>query len=334
LALSKTGLLKMRQLKLALLASAWLAWPGIALGQVVDRGTDVTVNPIVGGGGVLLYPGGQYMRVTHPLLQPGESPKQTGTIQLHMPTKKGSGVPKIESTDMESAPAPKPVRQARTERKKPAPAQEAAAAAPEPEAARKPISKPAPKPVRQARAEPKAAAASPTPSSSPPAYNPGFGNYDQGAAGLDFGGMAAAPAPAPSKPAPKQQLAKANPPPASAAPQGSEEPATPGLTKRSVILFAPEAADPAQSALGAIKFLAGDLNAAMNSASARVQIQAFGGTRGDKGSDARRLSLKRALAIRQVLIDDGVPAERIDVRAMGGADDSGPADRVDVYVKA
>jgi len=130
-------------------------------------------------------------------------------------------------------------------------------------------------------------------------------------------------------------MAKANPPPASAAPaQAAAEPPTPGLTKRSVILFAPQAADPAQSALGAIKFLAGDLNAAMNSASARVQIQAFGGNRGDTSSDARRLSLKRALAIRQVLIDDGVPAERIDVRAMGGADDSGPADRVDVYVKA
>ena len=53
-----------------------------------------------------------------------------------------------------------------------------------------------------------------------------------------------------------------------------------------------------------------------------------------QGSDARRLSLKRALAIRQVLIDNGVPAERIDVRAMGGADYMGPADRVDVFVKA
>ncbi|HVZ27227.1 MAG TPA: OmpA family protein, partial [Rhizomicrobium sp.] len=59
----------------------------------------------------------------------------------------------------------------------------------------------------------------------------------------------------------------------------------------------------------------------------------YGGEKGDKGSDARRLSLKRALAIRQVLIDDGVPSERIDVRAMGGADDGGPADRVDVFVK-
>jgi len=68
----------------------------------------------------------------------------------------------------------------------------------------------------------------------------------------------------------------------------------------------------------------------MTGPAARIQIQAYGGNRGDKSSDARRLSLKRALAIRQVLIDDGVPAERIDVRAMGGADDSGPADRVDV----
>ncbi|HMH65837.1 MAG TPA: OmpA family protein, partial [Rhizomicrobium sp.] len=106
------------------------------------------------------------------------------------------------------------------------------------------------------------------------------------------------------------------------------------LTKRSVILFAKDAPDPAKAALGAIKFLAGDLNAAMTGPNARVELQAFGGNKGDKGSDARRLSLKRALAIRQVLIDDGVAPDRIDVRAMGGTDDTGPADRVDVYVKA
>ena len=72
----------------------------------------------------------------------------------------------------------------------------------------------------------------------------------------------------------------------------------------------------------------------MTGPSSRIQLLAYGGARGDKGSDARRLSLKRALAIRQVLIDDGVPADRIDVRAMGGVDDSGPVDRVDVYIKA
>jgi outer membrane protein OmpA-like peptidoglycan-associated protein len=178
-------------------------------------------------------------------------------------------------------------------------------------------------------AKPKPVAVKPAPravaAASPPQP---YSNFDQGAAGLNLGGMA----PPPPKPV---QMARANPapaptPPAAAAAAGNE----PGLTKRSVILFAPQAADPAQSALGAIKFLAGDLSAAMNTASARVEIQAFGGNRGDKGSDARRLSLKRALAIRQVLIDDGVAAERIDVRAMGGADDSGPADRVDVYIKA
>lgn len=83
-----------------------------------------------------------------------------------------------------------------------------------------------------------------------------------------------------------------------------------------------------------MKLLAGDLNAALEAGAARVQLEAYGGTPGDKSSDARRLSLKRALAVRQLLIDDGVPSARIDVRAMGGVDDKGPVDRVDVFVRA
>src|SRR5579872_5280128 len=132
--------------------------------------------------------------------------------------------------------------------------------------------------------------------------------------------------------APQRQASNAPPPPrtAPAGPTTGNE----SLTKKSMILFAKDAADPAAGALGSIKFLAGELNSAMTTPNARVELQAFGGTKGDKGSDARRLSLKRALAIRQVLIDDGVSSDRIDVRAMGGVDDSGPADRVDVYVKA
>lgn len=178
----------------------------------------------------------------------------------------------------------------------------------------------------QARAEPKTEAA---PSSGHSGAYPGFGLPP-----------AAAPAP---KPAPKPpQMAKVEPPPAADAAKAAKPAAAPpaadslppGLTKRSVILFAAGASDPAQSALSAIKYLADDLNKAMDGPNARIQLQAYGGTRGDKGSDARRLSLKRALAIRQVLIDDGVPAERIDVHAAGGADDNGPADRVDVYIKA
>jgi outer membrane protein OmpA-like peptidoglycan-associated protein len=178
--------------------------------------------------------------------------------------------------------------------------------------------------------------------------------------------VARAPAPAPKpepKPEPPKRMASAQPPARPPAPSSQPNifstpdysnvfgnaptpppvqktaPAGPStgkesLSKRSVILFAKDAPDPAASALGALKFLAGDLNAAMTSPGARIELQAFGGPKGDKGSDARRLSLKRALSIRQVLIDDGVSADRIDVRAMGGVDDTGPTDRVDVYVKA
>ena len=179
-------------------------------------------------------------------------------------------------------------------------------AAPKQVAAAEPAAEPAPAP---------APAAMPQADASPYFGTPNLSNV--------FGTQ-----PQPQKPAPQpQRVAKASPPP----PASSGEA---GLTKRSVILFAKDAADPAEGALGAIKFLATDLNNAMTGPGSRIELQAFGGGKGDKGSDARRLSLKRALSIRQVLIDDGVSADRIDVRAMGGADDSGPADRVDVYVRA
>jgi outer membrane protein OmpA-like peptidoglycan-associated protein len=294
----------MRLREAALLsACVWLAGPGIALAQSVDRGNEVTVNPVMGGSSsVLLYPGDQYMRVIHPALEPGETINDMGPIQLHMPARH------------------------RVARK--APTQTAAAAPSEqtPPAASKPkeVAKQAPKAAKpQSKA---VAAAAPM---APPALNSGFGDPGaQGAVGLSLGLAPAQPAASPTR------LARLSPPPVNVTTPPGAGAETPGLSKRSVILFAPQAADPAESALGAIKFLAGDLNAAMTSASSRIQIQAYGGNRGDKGSDARRLSLKRALAVRQVLIDDGVPAERIDVRAMGGVDDTGPADRVDVFVKA
>lgn len=236
---------------LAGLAAAALTGPAAAQSY---SGQEFSVNPPPAGGTVLLYPGGQYMRVVRPLLQPGERRSDLGSVQLHLPSKS----------------RPAPVRVART--------------APAPEA---------------------------TPEPAPP------------------------PPPKPARPAPVPKVARAEPPPRSALPAPAGPiPATPGLSKRSMITFAPDATDPAASALGAIKFLASDLNAAMTGPGSRIQLQAFGGTRGDKGSDARRLSLKRALSIRQVLIDDGVPAERIDVHAGGGVDDDGPADRVDVYIKA
>jgi outer membrane protein OmpA-like peptidoglycan-associated protein len=304
----------MRLKTATMLASIWLAGSGMAFGQTVDRGNEVTVNPVLGGSrGVLLYPGDQYMRVVRPALAPGESMRDMGPIQLHMPTHHR---PTSRKTVTRTAAASAPI--------------ETPAAAPAPE---KRAAKPKPQTPKPQTPKPQTKVAAATPPAQP-LYNPGFGNFDQGAAGLSLGAAPSAPAPASPPAAAPTRMAKANPPPANVTAPPATGGETPGLSKRSVILFAPQAADPAESALGAIKFLAGDLNSAMTSASSRVQIQAFGGNRGDKGSDARRLSLKRALAIRQVLIDDGVPAERIDVRAMGGVDDKGPADRVDVYVKA
>jgi outer membrane protein OmpA-like peptidoglycan-associated protein len=272
----------------AIVAGFLLAHTGASLAQGVVTGQEVQVNPLPPGGGVLLYPGGEYSRTVPPLLYPGD---RGGPIHLHMPTEHRHAVTEAKAAPNEAEAAPKP---------KP---RQVASAAP------KPAPQPAPKPASQPAPAP-ATDMSPSPFGGPDLSNV-FGNHPQQQA------SAAPPPPKPIRTAPAGSVT------------GKEN-----LTKRSVILFAKDAPDPAQGALGAIKFLASDLNAAMSTPNARVELQAFGGTKGDKGSDARRLSLKRALSIRQVLIDDGVSADRIDVRAMGGADDTGPADRVDVYVKA
>jgi len=64
---------------------------------------------------------------------------------------------------------------------------------------------------------------------------------------------------------------------------------------------------------------------------ARVTLVAYAGTTGDiSPREARRLSLARALAIRDYLTNKGVKSNRIDVRALGANVPSGDMDRVDV----
>jgi len=127
-------------------------------------------------------------------------------------------------------------------------------------------------------------------------------------------------------------IAKASPPPTTSLPPDVS--LNPGLVRQSQILFAPGAPNPSVDAFDAIRGLAGPLNTALAAGASHIEVIAYGGNRGDHSSEARRLSLKRALAIRQLLIEGGVPASRIDVRAMGGASDSAAADRVDVFTKA
>ena len=141
----------------------------------------------------------------------------------------------------------------------------------------------------------------------------------------------------PSSGAPKPKttaptMAKASPPPAQTI--APDVALNPGLVRQSQIIFAPGAPDPSTDALDAIRGLAGPLNTALAAGATGIQVIAYGGKRGDHSSDARRLSLKRALAVRKLLIEGGVPAGRIDVRAMGGANDGAAADRVDVFTKA
>ena len=62
----------------------------------------------------------------------------------------------------------------------------------------------------------------------------------------------------------------------------------------------------------------------------RVVLQAYAGGDNQGGSDARRLSLSRALAIRSFLVDRGVAVERVHLRPLGSEIEDGPADRVDI----
>ena len=66
----------------------------------------------------------------------------------------------------------------------------------------------------------------------------------------------------------------------------------------------------------------------------RIQLKAYAGTESTNNSLARRLSLKRALAVRSYLMDAGIRGKRIDVRALGISNDGGPADRVEITTAA
>ncbi len=356
---------------------------------------DVIVNPIPGSG-VLLYPGGKFGRVTHPLLQPGAPYPGNAEppIHLHMPykhvvahrVKKTPAAPPTAVANV-APPAPAPVTNnepaaepsanltgledvtapQQPPPQKPAPARpltqrpavaQAAKPAPQPSAATpqqlpgkpmmaqapkpsmppgfKPVvaqvSRPAPavvqKPQPQAPKPVVAQAAKPTP---PPAGS-------AAPVPFSFSGEPSAPASAASQQTrvasnqPPPAHTNLAPPPASAPPPSDQGPN--GLVRQSQILFGPGAPDPVPEAIDAIKGLASPLNSALAAGASRVEVIAYGGARGDKSSDARRLSLRRAIVIRQLLIDGGVPSARIDLKAMGGTNDAEPTDRVDIFTKA
>lgn len=127
----------------------------------------------------------------------------------------------------------------------------------------------------------------------------------------------AAPAPVVEQDAPTQVAAL---PPA-------VEPLGEGQVLR--VTFAPDQEALPGDFTGALQTLAGQLKA---DEATRLQLRAYSGGTPETASQARRLSLTRALAVRSYLIEQGVRSTRIDVRALGLVEDGGPADRVDLFL--
>ena len=65
----------------------------------------------------------------------------------------------------------------------------------------------------------------------------------------------------------------------------------------------------------------------------RVQLLAYATSQEGNTSKARRLSLSRALAVREYLMAQSIVSTRMDVRALGDRSKSGPANRVDVMIQ-
>lgn len=270
---------------------------------------DVVPNPTPGTG-VLLYPGGQYGRVVErDLRQPDEVPAAAQPIKLHPPRHTGA----------DTATATEPVRHK-------------AAALPPPVTAPASsdfaVSRPAPEKTRPVKPAPKVAAAPPPPpvqKSQPSKAAP----QKASGGGFDMGDLEVAHQGARSAtPARTVQTAKAEPPPRQIAPAVES-----GGVRRGSIAFERNASDPGGAAVQSLTRLADSLSVALSSGSGRVQVMAYAGPKGERSSDSRRLSLKRALIVRQLLIDAGVPSDKIDVRALGGATDNGSPDRVDIFLK-
>lgn len=168
---------------------------------------------------------------------------------------------------------------------------------------------------------------------------------------------AQSPAPAVTRPAVKQTSAAPPPPPALAAPASLAAPAPLAAPAARQPTIAAALVPPKQAARAApvargdddgLRLLF-DNGSAKLSDSARsnlqsltaqmgadealqVQLVAYAEGTAETSSQARRLSLSRALAVRSFLIDQGVRSTRMDIRALGNKAEDGPADRVDVVL--
>lgn len=124
------------------------------------------------------------------------------------------------------------------------------------------------------------------------------------------------------------------PPPVVSAPQKLAvlppglTPSAPTSGAAATLLFAPGAVDLSAQSSALLDALVSSLQPQQ-----RLQLKSFAaGVQDD--AEVRRIALKRALAARSHLLAKGLESTRIDVRALGPADDGGSSDRLDVIVVA
>lgn len=160
--------------------------------------------------------------------------------------------------------------------------------------------------------------------------------------------IAAPPVAAPQPPPPTlpaiPQVAPAAPviPPAIAVPTRPSPPLAPvaiaadapgvasNITDGIRLTFGAGRAEMNQATADAVRGLARAI-AAKGQPTATYTVSSLASGAADDSSAARRLSLTRGLAVRSLLITEGIASTRIFVRALGLATDT-PADRVDIVV--
>jgi len=95
------------------------------------------------------------------------------------------------------------------------------------------------------------------------------------------------------------------------------------------ILFSVDSAKLSAAAVGRLQPI---LKRMVTAASARLVIYAYATGTSASGNNARRLSLKRALAVRRHLAGKGIPDTRTEIRALGSRTKVKPLDRVDLIL--
>ncbi len=311
-------------------------WVGTAGGAFAQSAPVITNNPSVivdlgvlealGGGPVTLGapalaidPGQRGPIATSPLTRPAaparQAPSAAPRSRLNANALAALGVNNVAPPPPAAVPARQPVA---------SPARQPVAAAPQ----GRPVTEPAPAPRTTAAAPPppppvaapataparSVAAARPETTVPPPPVLP-----DARTAGT-APAVSPPPVAAPAvSPPPETQTASVAPTVASEAPAGGA--LSIAFNEGSAVL-----PDDARGKLD-------DLVAALTGDPAlKVQLRAFAAGTADTTSQARRLSLSRALAVRSFLIENGVQTTRMDVRALGNKSGDGPADRVDVVM--